>query len=381
MKNTYRCILAGIIIFSLLLAACNPKETYTVDATPGLTGIRPSISAWDELVNAAKKEGEVMVYASELGAAQNALKKAFREKFGIAVDFIAGRPQETLAKLAAERRAGLYLGDAGLMGRDSFINEVRPLGATVPLPPLFVLPEVTDLSKWRDGKLLYLDKEQHSLIMVGQANYPSIRNTDLVKEGEIKSFLDYLEPKWKGKIVLSDPALGGSASNYFTYMATKVFGMEKTLEILHKLAAQEPMVTRNQRLFTEWVAKGKYPIGIGHSLAQLAEFRKAGAPLALVSHKEPPYVAAGSGNIFIFDKAPHPNAAKLFLNWILTKEGATVWSQGQGYPSLRLDVTTEGFDPVSVLPPGATFPDEAYFRAQGEMRKISGDIFARLLKE
>ncbi len=97
MKNTYRCILAGIILFSLLLAACNPKETYTVDATPAPTGIRLSVSAWDELVNAARKEGEVMVYASELGAAQNDLKKAFWEKFGIAVDFTAGRPQETLA--------------------------------------------------------------------------------------------------------------------------------------------------------------------------------------------------------------------------------------------------------------------------------------------
>ncbi len=337
-------------------------------------------NAWDELVDAAKKEGAVMLYATELGAAKDSLKKAVKERFDIDVDATQGRPAEIVARLTAERRAGLYLSDIGLMGLSSFLGDIKPLGVAVPLPSLLVLPEVTDPAKWRNGKIPYLDKEGHSLAMVAQATPASIRNTDLVKEGEITSFLDYLQPKWKGKIVLSDPAVAGSANNYFALMATQIFGMERTVEILRQLAAQEPVMVRDQRMLLEWVAKGKYPVGIGQSSTQFAEFKRLGAPIDLVPLKEPPFVTSGAGNVFVFDKAPHPNAAKLFVNWLLTKEGASLWSPATGYPSMRLDVSVEGLNPLTILPPGATIPDEAQLRAQAEMRKIAEGIFAPLTK-
>ncbi|MBI4332174.1 MAG: ABC transporter substrate-binding protein [Chloroflexi bacterium] len=382
-------LLAGKVIYwpllclMIVLAPVPACQSASIGPAPKFT--QPEVqtvkrTAWEEMVEAARKEGSVNIYGSVLGAASGAVRSAGREKFGLNVDIIEGRPEQTVAKLTAEIRAGLHLGDLGLMGRPDFINDVRPLGITAPLAPLLILPEITDPANWRNGKIPYTDKDGHSIGMVAMAIYVSIYNTDVVQGTEIGSFMDYLQPKWKGKIVLSDPGIVGGANNFFTHLASNVFGMEKTVEILRQLAAQEPVVTRDQRLLLEWVARGKYPVGIGHSSAMYAEFKRLGAPITLAILKEPPHLSSGSGNIFVFDKAPHPNAAKLLLNWLLSKEGASVWSSAHGYPSQRVDAPNEGFDP-SIVPRDGTFlPDETYLRAQGEMRQIAGQIFAGLRK-
>lgn len=381
MKKTLSCAACALIFLSGLLAACGPAGTSLTTPPPAPVSGGPSAAnAWDELVKAAKKEGNVTIYGAELGGAKDPIRQAFKAKYDIDIDSTEGRPAEILAKLIAERRAGLYLGDVGLIGNSTYIADIKPLGITIPLTGLLVLPEVTDITKWRTGKLPFLDKEGHSLAMVAMAVPSSIYNTDMVKPGEITSFLEYLTPRWKGKMVLSDPAVAGTSNNFFTLMVTQIFGMEKTLEILRQLASQEPVMTRDQRLLLEWVARGKYPVGIGQSSAMFAEFKRLGAPIGFVKLKEPPFISSGAGNIFVFDKAPHPNATKLFANWILSKEGAAIWSQGQGYPSQRVDVSREGFDPLVIPPPDGNIPGEDYLKTQGEMRKIAQDIFAVLRK-
>ncbi len=383
-KRRMLILSSAIMVLTLLapfsVAACGRAAQEGPAAVKGPENAPKQKSAWEELVDGAKKEGNVMIYATELGAAQQILTRALKDKFDIDLNTVGGRGPEVVAKLTAERRAGLNLGDVGLTGPSTFIDEIKPLGITVPLPPLLTLPEVTDPSKWRNGKIPYLDNERHSLVMVAIAAQPSIRNTEMVKEGEVSSFLDYLEPKWKGKIVLSDPSVAGNANYFFAHMATQLFGQERTVQILRQLAAQDPVVIRDQRQLLEWVARGKYPIGIGHSSTQFAEYKRLGAPVELVKLKEPPFLSSGSGNVYVFDKAPHPNALKLFVNWLLSKEGATIWSQATGNPSMRLDVTVEGLDSMTLPPPGGEMPNESQLKAQAEMRKIADGIFSPLRK-
>ncbi len=376
-KHWFKWI-SGMSLALLFFTSCGlPADA---PGTPPAATISPSPvsrNAWDDLVSRAKQEGTVSVYAGVLGGAKQALF-TFRDKYGINVDIVEGRPAETLAKINAERRAGLYLGDVLFAGNSMFIADISPLGITVPLAPLLVLPEVTDPSKWRTGRVPYLGSEGHAIVMVAMAVPVSFYNTDMVKKGEITSFLDYLTPTWKGKIVLSDPAVTGNSNNFFTLMVTDIFGKEKTLEILRQLAAQEPIMTRDDRLLLEWVARGKYPVGIGPSAAVYSEFEKLGAPIAYAKLKEPPFVSSGAGVLVAFDKAPHPNAAKLLVNWLLSKEGATSWANAHGYPSQRVDVPTDGFDPMLVPPPDAPTPGEEYLRIQSEMREVAGQIFSNL---
>ncbi len=339
-----------------------------------------SPSQWDDLVKAARKEGKVIIYGAEIAETRTPITQAFKEKYGISIEAVGGRPSEIIAKIKAERSAGLFLQDVGLIGNSSLIQDIKPLGITVPLDDLIILPEVKNPAKWRTGEIPFLDKDHHSIAMVAMAVPVVVRNTDLTKETQITSILDFLKPEWKGKFILSDPAIAGSANNFFTLLASKTFGMEKTLEFLRQLAAQEPAITRDQNLLLEWVARGKYPLAIGQSAAGFDRFKKTGAPITYVKLKEPPFISSGAGNLMVFDKAPHPNAAKLFVNWLLSKEGAAVWSPNHGYPSQRLDVSKEGWDPILVPPPGSNIPDESYLKLQGELRKVANDIFAPLRK-
>jgi hypothetical protein len=116
----------------------------------------------------------------------------------------------------------------------------------------------------------------------------------------------------------------------------------------------------------------------------MPEFLKIGAPLAKVNVKEPYASEPGAGAIGVVTKRPHPNAAVLFLNWLFTKEGMTVWSKADGYACARKDVPTDWVHPSLLEGLGDDdnvycFPEEEHFRRREEMT-LSKEIFAPLLK-
>ncbi len=152
---------------------------------------------------------------------------------------------------------------------------------------------------------------------------------------------------------------------------------------MKNLVAQKPAITRDNRQMIEWVARGKYAISIGPSMAIPSDFIKMGAPIAFIDVKEPRSLSPSSGIISVFKNAPHPDAARLFLNWIMAKEGSQVFSSSYGYPSLRKDVSTEGILPIMLPRTGDVYPEWKYDdfgRLQGEMRKVAAKVFAPLMK-
>ncbi len=345
--------------------------------TPGIkTGSPATQGEWDKLVTEAKKEGKVVIYAGTIGDARTALTNAFRQKYGISLDIVMGRGNELITKMASERRAGIYAVDVGIQGMTTYFNSVKSFGITsAPLLPLLVLPEVADLSKWRGGKLPFADREGHLIVLVlGPAPHLLI-NTELVKPGEINSHQDLLTSKWRGKLAINDPSLGGAGTEWFTFIVTKVMGLEKGTAFMKQLAKQDPGLTKDQRLLSEWVARGKYVAALAPDKATTAKLVRAGAPLAYPDLKEPRPTSSGPGNLMVLDRPPHPNAAKLFINWILSKEGAAVYSKAHGLPSTRIDVSTEGIDPVFIPKPDETILGEEYQVSKGEMHKLAIEVF------
>ncbi len=85
-------------------------------------------------------------------------------------------------------------------------------------------------------------------------------------------------------------------------------------------------------------------------------------------------------NLIVFDKAPHPNAAKLYANWVISREGGEIMSKYSGYISARLDVPTFGFDTSLVPDPKDILPGEEYRLKQGELQKVAAEIFKDLLR-
>ncbi len=105
-------------------------------------------------------------------------------------------------------------------------------------------------------------------------------------------------------------------------------------------------------MVVEWVAKGKYPLGIAGQSESVAEFMNAGAPIRVAIQKEGHLIDYAAGSLGVPTVSPHPNATAVFVNWLLTREGQTLFSvKGYGYPSLRRDVPTQGINPIFIPKP------------------------------
>lgn len=372
------------IVWVLVMVSCKPAEApgptpQPASTTPYVAKVSTE-SDWEKLVTEAKKEGSVVIYAGPIGAARGALMEAFREKYGIALDIASGRGEEMITKMDNERRAGIYYIDMSIHGMTTFFNLIKPKGYTVPIKPFLVLPEVLDTSKYRGGKLPMADEDGHLAVLVMASTPHMAINTEMVKPGEITTHTDLLNPKWKGKIASNDPSMTGASTEWFTFVVKVLMGTEKGIDFMKQLLKQELVITRDQRLLSEWVARGKYAIAIAPDKATTGEFMKAGAPISFGDMKDPRPTSSASGNIMVFDKIPHPNATKLFINWLLSKEGSEVFSKSFGHASTRLDVSTEWVDPILIPGPQDIILGEDYQLAKGEMRKLAAEIFREVIR-
>lgn len=200
-------------------------------------------------------------------------------------------------------------------------------------------------------------------------------NTDLVKPDEITYWNDLLAPKWKGKIIMPDPALPSAASTWF-FWTTEALGKD----FMYSLVKQEPRVIRDERLVSEWLAQAKYPVALAVPYTKLAEFLHAGAHIGFVKPSDYHALANGSGLLSLMNKAPHPNAAKVFINWLFTKEGQTLLSQAQDAQSRRVDVPTDKLSLAGLRNPSFKYLEETVetTRRQGQSMKLAGEIFGPL---
>lgn len=133
-----------------------------------------------------------------------------------------------------------------------------------------------------------------------------------------------------------DPRISGSGLANATFW---YYHPELGLDFIKALAKNNPMLSRDARLNAEGVARGKFYLVLAPGPTEVAEMQQLGMPIKFSPlMKEGTYSTAGFGSAIVLDKAPHPNAAAVFLNWVLTQEGQTVWSKATAYASRRLDV-------------------------------------------
>src|SRR5262249_21287110 len=153
---------------------------------------------------------------------------------------------------------------------------------------------------------------------------------------------DLLNPKWKGKIIAADPTVSGAGSNDAARLYAQ-FG-EDYLKKFY--VGQQPMIMRDRRQITDAVAHASYPIAFGASSEDLDRLIKEGCRLRPVDALSdlPASTSSGVGMVALLKDAPHPNAARLFINWIASKDGLEVFSRSRGEAPVRNDID------VSYLP-------------------------------
>jgi ABC-type Fe3+ transport system substrate-binding protein len=292
---------------------------------------------WEITLDAAKKEGEVTIYGPHNPVYQQVwaiFQKSYPE---IKFNFVPGKGSEHAQRIIAERRAGKFLADL-LMGGSSTFASFAP-GALEPLRPLLILPEVTDLSAWFDGKLYFADPQNNAAVILSgeigtrRGSY----NTKLVDAKEIQSWWDLLQPRWKGKLGSFDPRVaGGGGETFMFFYYTPSLGPKFITRILTET---DILLTRDLQQGTDWLAQGKILFYIG-SGQPIMKAKKQGLPVDLMPHplKEGDIMGGGSCCLAVMNKAPHPSATKLFVNWILSKEGQSAWQKYTEVNSLRVDI-------------------------------------------
>jgi iron(III) transport system substrate-binding protein len=304
---------------------------------------------WDKTIAAAEKEGQVTIYGPPGITYQNAIN-TFQDAFPkIKLVYVPGSGTNNAQRLVTERRAGKHLADVFIGGSGTLIEVLFDGNLLEPIPPMLLSPEVKDQSAWFNKTHTYADaKGQYVFMMQGNVNTNlAAYNTKLTKPDGVKSYLDLLNPKWKGKMVAYDPrARGHIQSVRGIYYSPKLGG-----EFFRRLFSEmDVTVSRDQRMMIDWVAQGKYQLSIFSTSNDVQDAKKKGLPVDLIdAPDDESFMSGGFGHVSIVNKTPHPTAAKVFLNWLLSKEGQLKWQEKTDNNSLRMDIAkTMLSDPTSV---------------------------------
>lgn len=333
---------------------------------------------WDEILAAAKREGKVVVHGPSDAASRRDIPARFQARIGIPVEYLSGRSSEFAIRLRTERRAGISTLDVYLSGFSTAATILYAEKMLDPLGPALILPEVMDSSKWKTGKPWFMDPEgKYILRLFNNVSTSLAINTRQVKPEELRFAKDLLHLKWKGKISTYDP-LGHGAGRAQAARWYLQFG-EEFIKRLY--VDQKPVYTHDDRQLVDSLARGTYPISIGAPQEDLERMRKDGFPVA--EHNladDPGYVSMGNGALALMNKAPHPNAARIFVNWMASKEGLETYGRAHYAATTRNDVDESFLPPDRVPRPGVQYFDSADWnytvdtkkKIEGRLKEILG---------
>jgi len=297
-------------------------------------GSSPSLG---ELIEAARKEGKVVLFGPPGAETRTELPRAFERRYGIQLEYLSGRLGDMASRLLSERAAGLYTMDVAVGGAQTQATVMWDAGMHDPIRPILVDPSVTDPTKWTTGKLWFLDPQEQYVLRISRFVSGLLAlNTEHGALSDVRLARDLLNPRWRGKIITDDPRTAGTGSNNAA-MLYAVFGEDFLRQFY---VDQKVVFTREERQSADWLARGTYPIQYPANPRYVQPLIEQGFPIEVNQGFEdfPGQISSGSGVVALINQAPHPNAARLFVNWLASPEGLEVYSRTQRAPSVRTDL-------------------------------------------
>lgn len=266
------------------------------------------IALFSELASAqdfgkAKQEGRLVFYTSWGPGDAEYVVKAFEKKYApLRVETVRASSERTLTRLLNEQRANTFLGDVvAVSGLQSGILKAK--GAL----DRYQSPEAANFSsEWRDPDGYGTGLHQ-TIYVIGY-------NSRLVTSDAVpKSYEDLLQPRWKGQ-------LGWDPEEYYLFGALlKARGKEKGLDYWRRLATQQINFRKGYTLISELVSAGEFPVAVSLYQHRVDEYAEKGAPLQWIAPN--PLVGGDPNKISLLKNAPRPNAAKVFIDFMLSAEG------------------------------------------------------------
>jgi len=293
---------------------------------------------WKKVIEAAKKESKIVAGGPPTAVLRKQFKETFENRFGIELELLSAQGAQNAQRAMSEFKAGVKYFDV-LHGGSGTIEPLKYENMLAPFMDFVILPDVKDPKQWWGGHMWEDNVKTNRFIYSFSADFsvPPFYNTTLIKPDEITSFDDFLQPKWKGKIGMFEPRIPSAGQGLWGYLMRA-----KGKEFLQRLAEQNLFIHRDGQQIAVGLAKGNLAVALGLAQRFVDPYIKGGLPIkTLTSIKERLGGSNGFGAVAIMANAPHPNATKVYINWLLGKEGQELYGRALTQGSRRLDVDTK----------------------------------------
>ena len=275
------------------------------------------------LAEGAKKEGKIVFYTSMESEFAGALTRAFEAKYPfVKTDVFRSTHEKILSRMNVERQTGIYTADVISVGEfETYHLQRRGFVAPYKSPFAAVFPD-----GFKDPNGYWTDLYDNLIV--------TAYNTSRVKREEMpRRYEDLLQPRWKGRM-----ALDQNEDRWFANMLY-LMGDKRGLEFMQSLAKQDIAIRSGRSLVTQLLGAGEFDLQIVAYWYRPYLMKKQGAPVDWVG-LEPAIVALHP--ISMAEKAPNPNAAKLFIDFALSDEGQKLFAQ-RGREPAKPGLKPEGY--------------------------------------
>jgi len=272
---------------------------------------------WQRTIAAAKKEGQLVI-SGPSGSAWREQLLAFEKEYPeikLAITPVASR--DFWPRVIKEREAGQKLWDFRIGGPDHVAYQLKRTGNMAPVRPLLILPEVTDPKSWYggiDGTFLDSEKRYFFGFAIYEENV-AYYNGKLIPEVELPDMRSLADPRWTGKISMADPRAGSPLTGSGALL--RIYGEAYLRQVMGE---RKPVIVKEPRQQVDWLASGRYPISIGLPSITFVEYAARGANVDGFRKIPGPHVwTQGVGGVQMPEGSPHPNATKLYINWLASR--------------------------------------------------------------
>jgi iron(III) transport system substrate-binding protein len=265
------------------------------------------------LIAGAKKEGVLNLYSSAIAEHMNAVGAAFEKKYGVKFVLWRGGSEEILQRIVTEARGGHFAVDVAETAAPQIValdREKLLQAVDTPLRGEIMPGTIIPGAPWLPSRLVV---------------FTGAYNTNLIKKADLpKRYEDLLDPKWKGKLAIE------ADDNNWLMALSGTLGEEKGIKLFRDIVAKNGVsVRKGHTLMANLVASGEVPIALTVYHHEVAPLKRAGAPIDELDIAPVFAFAAGTG---MARRAPHPYAAVLFIDFLLS-DGQKILAEHDNVPT------------------------------------------------
>ncbi len=316
-----------------------PAKTDAAPAQKAPAQPASATAEWETVLDAANKEGKIAVTTLSGEGYRKVLDKFQAAYPSIEVEQKSAASASFLAPpILQEQAGGLFSYDVALLSPGGpIMGSMMPAGAFDDIRPAIIHPDAKNDAAWIGGlDAGFMDKAKQKVIGITWDQVQSLfYNTDLVKE-KPQSITEMADPKWKGQLTFMEYQVGAT---YLIAVNMNYHMKDQAEEYLKKIFVdQQPVFVKDVRQATEALVRGQSAFASGAMGPILEQFAAEGLAKNVAPLDVPEMKSVNMYAVLLYTKAPHPNAARVMINWLLSKDGGVAVTEHLRFNSRRTDV-------------------------------------------